>query len=240
MVKTTWGPVTQLNFLPRLFPMNCYLIEEDDGITLIDACMPFVAKGILTAIEATGKPLSRILLTHAHDDHIGAVPFLKQKFPDVQIGISRRDASILKGDRSLLSQEAQTPIKGAIPKKALFSPDFLIDDNDRIGSLVAVASPGHTPGHFAFLETTSNTLIAGDAFQTKGGLAVSGHMKWSFPFPAMATWHTPTAIESARKLLNLNPSVLVVGHGYALHQPADAIDRAINEAEKQLSRRKSG
>jgi glyoxylase-like metal-dependent hydrolase (beta-lactamase superfamily II) len=240
MDKTTWWPVTQLNFLPRLFPMNCYLIEEEDGLTLIDACMPFVAKGIYSAIQATGKPLTRILLTHAHDDHIGAVPFLKERFPDVKIGISRRDAAILKGDHTLLPEEAQTPLKGGLPKKALFSPDFLIDDHDRIGSLVAVASPGHTPGHLAFLETASNTLIAGDAFQTKGGLAVSGHMKWFFPFPAMATWHTPTAIASARKLLDLKPAVLVVGHGYALLQPSAAIGSSIDEAEQRLNRRKSG
>lgn len=240
MNKTSWGPVTQLIFMPKLFPMNCYLIEEEDGITLIDACMPFVAKGILAAIQATGKPLTRILLTHAHDDHIGAVSYLKEKFPLVKIGMSRRDAAILQGDHSLLPHEVQTPLKGGLPKKALFTPDFLIEDQDRIGSLIALASPGHTPGHLAFLETTSNTLIAGDAFQTKGGLAVSGHMKWKFPFPAFATWHTPTAISSAEKLLKLNPSVLVVGHGPALLLPSPFISFAISEAKQHLNRRKSG
>ncbi len=240
MNKTTWGPITQLIFAPKLFPMNCYLVEEEDGVTLIDACMPFVAKGIYSAILATGKPLTRILLTHAHDDHIGAVPFLKGKYPDAKIGMSAREAAILKGDHSLLPHEPQTPLKGGVPKKTLFSPDFLIKDNDRVGSLFAVASPGHSPGHLAFLETISNTLIAGDAFQTKGGLAVSGHLKWKFPFPAMATWHAPTALISARKLLDLNPSVLVVGHGHALLQPSLAIGRSINEAEQRLNRRKLG
>jgi glyoxylase-like metal-dependent hydrolase (beta-lactamase superfamily II) len=237
MNKTTWGPVTQLTFMPRMFPLNCYLIEEDDGITLIDACMPFVAKGIYAAIQATGKPLTRILLTHAHADHIGAVPFLKEKYPEAKIGMSRREASILSGDHSLLPNEPQTPLKGGVPKKALFSPDFLIEDNDRIGSLIAVASPGHSPGHLAYLETISHTLIAGDAFQTKGGLAVSGHMKWMFPFPAFATWHFPTALASAHKLLKLNPAVLVVGHGPAQLQPTADINRVIIEAEKRLSRR---
>lgn len=240
MNKTTWGPVTQLSFMPKLFPLNCYLVEEDNSVTLIDACMPFVAKGIYAAIQATGKPLTRILVTHAHEDHIGAIPFLKEKYPQAKIGISRRDAAILNGDHSLLPHEAQTPLKGGIPKKALFSPDFLIEDQDRIGSLTAIASPGHTPGHFAFLETTSHTLIAGDAFQTKGGLAVSGHMKWKFPFPAFATWHPSTAIASAQKLVELNPDVLVVGHGPALLLPASSINLAIAEAKQHLNRRKSG
>ncbi|RED65598.1 MBL fold metallo-hydrolase [Cohnella lupini] len=241
MKKTTWGPVTQLIFLPRLFPLNCYLVEEDGGVTLIDACMPFVAKGIHAAIQATGKPLTRILLTHAHDDHIGAVPYLKEKYPEVKIGISRRDDAVLKGDRSLLPNEAQVPIKGGVPKKAPFEPDFLFDDNDRFGSLVAVATPGHTPGHFAFHETISNTVIAGDAFQAKGGFAVSGTLKWKFPFPALATWHAPTAIASAHRVLKLNPTLLVVGHGPALLQPAAEIKRALVEAEqRQNSRRNTG
>jgi glyoxylase-like metal-dependent hydrolase (beta-lactamase superfamily II) len=116
MNKTTWGPITQLIFAPKLFPMNCYLVEENDGVTLIDACMPIVAKGIYTAIQATGKPLTRILLTHAHDDHIGAVPFLKEKYPDAKIGMSRRELAILNGDRSILPHEPQTPLRGGIPK----------------------------------------------------------------------------------------------------------------------------
>ncbi|WP_256760072.1 MBL fold metallo-hydrolase [Cohnella sp. WQ 127256] len=239
MKKSQWGPVTQLTFMPRLFPLNCFLVEDDHSITLIDACMPFVAKGIYAAIQATGKPLTRILLTHAHEDHLGAIPFLKEKYPDVKIGMSSREASILEGDHSLLPHEPQTPLKGGIPKKALFTPDFLIQDNDYIGSLLAVSSPGHSPGHLAYLETLSQTLIAGDAFQSKGGFAVSGHMKWAFPFPAMATWHAPTAIASAKRMLELNPTVLVVGHGSALLQPAPSIQHAINEAQLRLDRRNS-
>jgi glyoxylase-like metal-dependent hydrolase (beta-lactamase superfamily II) len=232
MKTTEWGHVSHLQFMPKFFPMSCYLVEEDDGLTLIDACMPSMAKSIAATIEQTGKPLSRILLTHAHADHIGAVPALKLKYPNAKIGISRRDAILLKGDRSLLQNEAQSPIRGGVPKKAPFEPDFLLQDGDRVGSLVAISTPGHTPGHMAYLESRTNTLIAGDAFQTKGGLAVSGHMKLIFPFPALATWNTPTAIESARKLAALQPARLAVGHGAALDNPVPAMNAAIAAAEQ--------
>jgi glyoxylase-like metal-dependent hydrolase (beta-lactamase superfamily II) len=237
MKKTTWGPLTQLIFLPRLFPVNCYLVEDDQGVTLIDAGMPFVGKGIYEAIQATGKPLTRILLTHAHMDHIGAVPFLKEKYPSAKIGLSGRDCLLLKGDRSLLPTEVQTPLKGGIPKQMPFSVDFEIQEGDRFGSLVAISSPGHTPGHFSFLETISGTLIAGDAFTSRGGLAVSGHLKWSFPFPALATWHAPTALASARKLQELNSTRIVVGHGPATTITADNIQRTINDAERYMKGR---
>lgn len=232
MKTNVWGPVTQLQFLPKLFPMNCYFVEEEDGLTLIDACMPAMGKSIRAAIERTGKPLKRMLLTHAHADHIGAVPSLKQAFPDARIGISRRDAALLRGDRALLPGEAKSPVRGGVPKTAPFEPDFLMDDGDRVGSLLAVATPGHTPGHLAFLETRTNTLIGGDAFQTKGGLAVSGLMKLSFPFPALATWHLPTAIASARAVAALRPARLAIGHGPAIERPLAAIEEAIEAAER--------
>ncbi|KIL37233.1 hypothetical protein SD71_00475 [Cohnella kolymensis] len=237
MKKNTWGAVTQIMFYPALFPMNAYLVEEEDGLTLIDACMPFAAKGILQAVRDANKPLARILLTHAHEDHVGSVPFLKQHFPEAKIGISAREAAILKGDHSLLAHEPQTPLRGGLPKNSPLKADFYIEDNDRIGSLLTVSSPGHSPGHMAFLETTSGTLIAGDAFQTKGGLAVSGHMKLSFPFPAMATWHTPTSIASAQKLIQLNPVRLAVGHGPVLEQPLAAMKQAVRDAEQRWNRR---
>lgn len=236
MRKNVWGNVAQLQFLPNLFPMNAYLVENENGVTLIDACMPAMADKILKAIEATGKPLTRILLTHAHSDHIGAVPRLKAKYSAARIGISRRDAALLKGDRSLLPGEPLSPVRGGVPKRAPFAPDFLIDDGDRIDTLIAIAAPGHTPGHFAFLETTTNTLIAGDAFQTKGGLAVSGQLKLSFPFPALATWDALTATESARKLAALKPARLVVGHGNALERPVPLMLSAIEAAEQRFGK----
>lgn len=105
-------------------------------------------------------------------------------------------------------------------------------DGERIGSLLAVAAPGHTPGSFALLDTRSGALIAGDAFQTRAGIAVSGTVRPLFPFPALATWHKETALASARKLAGLKPSLLAVGHGPVLEQPAAAITKAIAAAER--------
>lgn len=240
MKKLTWGPLTQLRFMPGFFPIECYILEEENGITLIDAGMPFIAKGIHAAIEATGKPLLRILLTHAHEDHIGAVPYLKKQYPAASVGISARDARLLAGDRSLLPGEAESPVRGGVPKRAPFTPDFLIGDGDVFGTLRAVAAPGHTPGHMAFFDSASRSLIAGDAFQTRGGLAVSGQLKLTFPFPAMATWHAPTALASARKLLALAPDRLAVGHGPALEKPDAAIAKAIADAERRTTGRSAG
>lgn len=232
MKITRMGNVCQLAFLPRFFPVNCYLVEERDGLTLIDAALPYSGKAILRSAERIGKPITRIVLTHAHDDHIGALDALKELLPGVPVHISARDARLLAGDVSLDPGEPDTPIRGGVPQKVKTRPDVLLADGDRIGSLLAIAAPGHTPGSMAFLDTRGRALIAGDAIQTRGGVAVSGQMKPLFPFPAMATWSKQLALESVRKLLDHKPSLLAVGHGRMLPQPAAALERAIGEAEQ--------
>jgi glyoxylase-like metal-dependent hydrolase (beta-lactamase superfamily II) len=114
-------------------------------------------------------------------------------------------------------------------------PTRLLHEGDRVGSLEVIATPGHTPGHCSFLDTRDRTLIAGDAFQTLGGVAVSGTLT-IFPLPALSTWHKPTCLESARKLRALSPSHLAVGHGRVLKEPLAAMDRAIARQARELER----
>ncbi|MDO7906734.1 MBL fold metallo-hydrolase [Paenibacillus sp. JX-17] len=234
MRVTQTHSVYQLAFLPRLFPVNVYLVEENDGLTLIDAGMPFSLKGILEFARQSGKPIQRLVLTHAHGDHVGALDGLKAALPDANVYISRRDACLLAGDGSLLPGEPQTPVKGSLPRGIITQPDTLLEDGDRIGSLQAVATPGHTPGHMAYLDTRSGVLIAGDAFQLRGGAAVSGILRPLFPFPAMATWNAPIALTSAKRLAALHPSVLAVGHGSLLPEPGAVMNKAIAQAERKL------
>ena len=160
--------------LTRLVAFNCYLIREDDGFTLIDTNMSGQAQAIVQEASKLGLPIVRILLTHAHIDHVG--------------------------------------------------------------SLEVIGTPGHTPGHLAFLDTRDRAVIGGDAFQTQGGVAVSGTFEWLFPLPALATWHKGLALESARKLLALQPSELAVGHGRVLSQPQAAMERAIHVMERTLAK----
>lgn len=234
MKMTRIEKVYQLAFLPRVFPVNCYLVEEDDGLTLIDAALPFSKKDILLAAERIGKPISRIVLTHAHGDHVGALDALKETMPDVPVHISARDSRLLAGDMSLDPDEPSTPIRGGVPKMLKTRADVLLQEGDRIGSLQAIAAPGHTPGSMAFLDTRSGAMIVGDAMQTRGGIAVSGTVMPLFPFPAFATWNKQAALDSVRRLRDFRPSLLAAGHGRMLTDPLAAMNKAVEAAEKRL------
>lgn len=218
--------------LTRLTAFNCFLLREADGFTLVDTGMQGSAPAIIDAAQRYGAPIRRILLTHAHVDHVGSLDALRALLPDVEVAISARDARFLTGDLSLDPDEPQTPLRGGYPVVTT-RPDRLLNAGDRIGSLEVIASPGHTPGHIAFLDHRDHTLIAGDAFSTKAGISTGGTLRLLFPFPAMATWHKPTAIASAEALYALRPARLAVGHGPTLENPSAAMERAISEAKRR-------
>jgi glyoxylase-like metal-dependent hydrolase (beta-lactamase superfamily II) len=215
-----------------LFPVNCYLVREDDGLTLIDTALPGCARDILAAARDLGAPIRHIALTHAHGDHAGSLDALRAALPDAEIIMSAREAHIAAGDRTLDPTEPQTPIRGSYPRLAT-RPTRSVEPGDRIGSLLVVAAPGHTPGQIAFLDTRDDTLIAGDALSTHTGIAVSGIFRPLFPFVMMATWHKLTALQTARTLRALAPSHLAVGHGPVLAVPAAALDSALAEAARR-------
>jgi glyoxylase-like metal-dependent hydrolase (beta-lactamase superfamily II) len=208
--------------------VNAFLVEEDDGLTLIDTTMnPGAAKAILAAAGKAGSPIVRIAITHAHQDHIGGLDGLVAELPGVEVLISARDAKLLAKDKTPEPGEpADAKLRGGF-SGAKTKPTRLLAPGDRVGSLEVVAAPGHTPGQVAFLDTRDRTLIAGDAYSTLGGVATTAKTNPRFPLPALATWHRPTALETARALRALDPARLAVGHGRTIENPGAAMDAAI-------------
>ena len=75
---------------------------------------------------------------------------------------------------------------------------MLVEEGDEIGSLKVIATPGHTPGSISLYDEKSGVVIAGDAVVTKGGLFVTGEFRFTFPFPAFATWDAETALKALK------------------------------------------
>ena len=226
----------KLTQLTHLGFINCYLVREEDGFTLIDTAMKGCGKAIIQAAQQAGLPIVRIVLTHAHVDHIGSLDELHALLPEAEVQITERSARFLAGDMSLDADEPQDKLRGGWPP-CTTRPTRLLHEGDTINSLKVIDAPGHTPGHAAFLDTRDGTLIAGDAFSTITGLAISGAFKPFFPLIAGGTWHKPTCLASARKLRTLELTRLAVGHGRVLDQPLAAMDRAIETMTRELAKK---
>ena len=220
--------MAEVNRITRLGTVNAYLVREEDGLTLIDTMLGGSAGKIIAAAEAAGAPIVRIVLTHAHSDHIGSLDALHAKVPDAEVVISVREARLLAKDMSLDAGEADDKLRGGYPG-AETRPDRTVVAGDRIGSLEVVAAPGHTPGQIALLDTRDQTLYCGDAYSSLGGVATSAKVNPLCPI-ALFTWHRPVALASAQAVRALAPVRLAPGHGKVVASPLEAMDRAIDRA----------
>ncbi len=209
--------------------VNAYLVREDDGFTLVDTTLAKHGSDVIAAARAAGGEIRRVALTHGHGDHVGSLDELHDTLgADVPVSMGELDVRIHAGEK--VTDRKPT---GSWPKVRT-TPDVRLKGGDRVGSLEVVESPGHTPGHVAFLDPRSGVLIAGDVFSTLGGVAVASHPYWRFPLPGMVTFDKPQNLRSARALRALDPGVLVVGHGREVRSPAAAMDAAIARAERRL------
>jgi glyoxylase-like metal-dependent hydrolase (beta-lactamase superfamily II) len=231
---------------------NCYLVRESDSFTLIDTTVAGGARRIIDAAHRIAmEPIARLLLTHAHGDHIASLDALAEAVGSTaaselagdpagqaQVAIGAREARLLPKkpaqDRSLDPGEPQCKVKGGFPG-AVTRPTHLLNDGELYGSLRVVATPGHTPGHLSFFDERDGTLYAGDALVTVGGgVHVVGFGPWYFPLAGVATWHRPTALRSAGRLAELPIRRYAAGHGRIVEGGPELLRRSVAEAEAKL------
>ena len=170
MKITTFGAnLIQLTRYPVLFPVNCYLVREDDGFTLIDTGLPGSTAAILAAAQARGAPIRRIVLTHAHMDHVGGVAALKRARPAAEVVLH-------EADEPLYFALPQQPALLGIPRGQWRQLGFEYEEPPPVerhwqdGEIYQVGElefkvlhcPGHTPGHVVLFEPNERKVFVGD------------------------------------------------------------------------------
>jgi glyoxylase-like metal-dependent hydrolase (beta-lactamase superfamily II) len=166
---------------------NAFLLEDDNQLTLIDTGLPGSGGTIVEALRELGREVTdirRIIVTHCHPDHSGALSVMKR--------ISGAPAMMHPLDAQLVRRgEARRPMSAApglrrqllfrlFVKRAPTKVDAAEIDVELTGDMTVPGTrlrvihvPGHCAGQIALLWPAPRILFAADAAATMMGLGLS-------------------------------------------------------------------
>lgn len=154
----TDGPLEIQTFTSRIFGQNAYLVRCRDGAGWLAVDPGGEAESMAAAVESSGERLERIVLTHAHIDHIEGVAALVERMP----------APVLlhPADRPLYDAAPQQASMFGHPVAPLPPPDGALEPGSDLvcgGCRLEVRhAPGHSPGHVILYSPDAGVALVGD------------------------------------------------------------------------------
>jgi glyoxylase-like metal-dependent hydrolase (beta-lactamase superfamily II) len=238
---------------------NVYLVGDGSSWVLVDAGWasdgPRIGAAVRSVLGPERVPAS-ILLTHAHPDHSGSARELAEAWGcpvyahPAEIPIASGDFAAMNAHAGPLDRWLILPIMRAIGRRrreaalAASSMAGVVRPLGPAGAIPGMSAwtwihtPGHTPGHVAYLRASDRVLISGDALltlavNTPGGM-LRGAQGLSGP-PWYTTWDARAAAGSISTIADLEPVVLASGHGLPLAGPGTAASvRAFAERTRRV------
>ena len=139
------------------FQENCFIVGDEGTGVLFDPGDE--AARIALAVERTGLEIEKLIITHAHIDHVGAVAALVDEYACPVLMHAEAEPML----RQLPNQALMMGLRfGKVPVVDGYIEDGEIVD---VGALAfrALYTPGHAPGHLAFYSEDEGVVISGDA-----------------------------------------------------------------------------
>ncbi|MFB9467156.1 MBL fold metallo-hydrolase [Streptomyces cinereospinus] len=227
---------------------NWVILKDGDAVTLVDTGYLGDRQRLLGSLAAVGsspEAVAAVLITHAHNDHLGSAEYLRATYGTP---VYLHEAEVPHARREFLHQVSVGRVlrngwrPGVLPwavhairsggtahvPVAAPEPFPAAGPLDLPGRPVPVHTPGHTDGHCVFHLPGSGVVISGDAL-------VSGHattrVKGPQLLPDMFHHERARALASLDLIEGLSAEVLLPGHG-PVHRGAvpDAARRARERA----------
>ena len=141
------------------FEQNCSLLWCDETLSAAVVDPGGDIARILSVVKSKGVTLEKILVTHGHIDHAGAVAELAEKLALPIEGPQR-------GDQFWIDNLSDQSRMFGFPEARPFTPDRWLEQGDRVTfgkvEMSVLHCPGHTPGHVVFFNEPGRLAIVGD------------------------------------------------------------------------------
>ncbi len=213
------GGLTPL--LPGVFQIrgllgsNVYLIQEPEGLALVDAGWPIDRPAISRALRSLGgtADLKLAVVTHYHGDHMGSIRKLK-RMGELESAVGEADADFVSGrrpyERFEIAPSRRVFYSVLYPffRYRPFEADRALaegDEVDLLGGLRVIHTPGHTVGSICLYSREKGILFSGDLIRNENGVLEGP--------PPQFTPDPEAAAGSLRRVAELDFDILLPGHG---------------------------
>ncbi|MFI3125393.1 MBL fold metallo-hydrolase [Streptococcus suis] len=141
---------------------NTYYIENDSHLLVVDPGSDW--NKIQATIEKIGKPITAILLTHTHYDHILSLDILRETYGFPPVYVAESEASWLyTPEMNLSGLPRHDDMENVVCKPAeqvfKYQEDYQLDDFH----FKVVPTPGHSIGGVSFIFPEAKAVVTGDA-----------------------------------------------------------------------------
>jgi glyoxylase-like metal-dependent hydrolase (beta-lactamase superfamily II) len=230
----------------RQYP--AYFLKSENRGTLIEGGISATGTLVPQQIQALGagpEDVTQLVITHAHPDHVMAVPQIRKTFPGITVLASPMAAQTLANEKAVsffrkmdgsliegLSKAGLIDADGAPATSdgLTIAVDRTVDEGDTIRadgvSLSVLATPGHSDCSLSFHDPEGGLLLISDAT----GYYMPEHNDW-WPnyFGSYRDY-----VSSMRRLAELNATVLCLSHNAVIQGAEDVgnyFQRAIAATE---------
>jgi glyoxylase-like metal-dependent hydrolase (beta-lactamase superfamily II) len=181
---------------PVTLDVRCFVVPASNGVMLVDAGLPGSSPAIEATLERIGaawSDITDIVLTHAHFDHVGGLADVAARTPKATLSAGALDVAMI-------------PVDGHILVKRL-------GEGDRVGGLLVLDTPGHTPGHISLMDETRSLVIVGDLVGSVDGALSFG--------PPAFTADAVRSRASLERVARMGVGRLLFGHGPEVPDSSD-------------------
>jgi hydroxyacylglutathione hydrolase len=189
--------------------INCYLAED----VLVDAGRTWDRRRIFAELE--GREISMLALTHVHPDHQGVAKDVCET-RGIPLACHADDVDAMEGRRPVQEASASNPLNrmiASIWQGPPYKVERVLTEGDEVAGFRVVHTPGHSRGHVLFFRESDRVVICGDVIRNMSYATGLPGIKEP---PPLFTYDMEENRRSIRKLGELNPSLILPGHGPAV------------------------